>query len=87
MERRFTMDGGLFSPPTFRYYVGGVIVGSKVVMVDLTFQPDGMPNDVFKDVKLRSEWLRVHPDYSGLDSPKDILRNIGSAYFSGAAID
>lgn len=87
VERRFEMDGGLFFPPTFRYYVRGIIVNSKVVMVDLTFQPIGMPDDVFKDVKLRGVWLRAHSDYQGLDSPKDILRHVGSPYLSGAAID
>jgi len=81
------MDGGLIFQPTFRYYVRDVIVSSKLVMVDLIFQPDGMSDAVFKDAKLRGEWFRVHPKYIGMDSPKDILRDIGSAYLSGGAID
>lgn len=87
VERHFEMDGGLFWPPTFRYYVRNVRVDDRVVMLQLTFQPAEMPDDVFRDEKRRGEWLRAHSKYLGLDSPKDILRNIGSVSLSGAAID
>ncbi|MEZ0258367.1 MAG: hypothetical protein ACAI37_24020 [Chthoniobacter sp.] len=83
----FEMDGGLFWPPTFRYYVRHIVVDGKLVMVELTFQPAGMPDDVFKDAQRRAEWIRTHAEYTSWDSPKDILRSVGSVSLSGGAID
>lgn len=86
VEKNFTMDGGLYFYLIPRYYVSGMAVDAKNIMLELSFQPKEMRDAVYQDEKFRAEWLRArHWDVTG--DPQDILRSIGKPYLSPASID
>jgi hypothetical protein len=82
----FFMDGGLYDPLAPRYFLIGIYVESKCIMLDLSFQPAEMTNAIYRDEKLRRDWLRAHGDYCGI-GPHDVLRGIGRPYFRQPSID
>lgn len=86
VESLFPQDGGLCYPLTPRYYLPDIVVDSQVIMLELSFQPENMPDAIYNDEKLRILWVLKHQDYSGNDA-HDILRAIGAPYLSGRHID
>ena len=82
----FAMDGGLYDPLAPRYFLIGMYVDRKGIMLDLSFQPAEMTDAIYQDEKLRRDWLRSHENYCGI-GPHDVLRGIGRPYFRQPSID
>ena len=85
IEKHFEQDGGLSTASNQRYYIRHVLVAEKLVMVELSFQPAGIPNSVYADPKLEAEWWSKH-EWAG-NSERDILRGISKPFLSKGAID
>ena len=85
VEKDFGQDGGLSTASNQRYFIRRVLVAEKYVMVELFFQPAGIPDHIFADPKLAAEWWRKHK-WAG-NSDRDIVRGISKPFLSKGAID
>ena len=85
VEKHFEQDGGLSTAENQRYHVSRTFIGEKVVMVELSFQPAGIPDAVYADPKLTIEWWSTHK-WEG-SSDRDILRGISKPFLSRVALD
>jgi hypothetical protein len=45
----FVMDGGLYDPLAPRYFLIGIYVDTKCIMLDLSFQPAEMTDAIYQD--------------------------------------
>src|SRR6266446_3933950 len=80
IEKHFEQDGGLSTATHQRYYIRHVFVAKKLVMVELFFQAAGIPDTVYADPKLATEWWSKH-EWTG-NSSRDILRGISKPFLS-----
>ena len=85
VEKHFEQDGGLSTAEHQRYYVSRTLIGEKVVMVELSFQPAGIPDAVYADPKLATEWWSTHKWDGTTD--RDVLRGISKPFLSRVAWD
>lgn len=84
IEKYFEEDGGLSTEMVQSYCLKGPVGHAKVVKLELTFQPAGMPDKVFADQAQASEWVRNHKtEHHGTD----ILRGISKPYLEAPIID
>ena len=87
VEKYFERDGGLQGATEQRYYIRDVVVGRKLVMVELTFRLAGIPERVYANPKLSAEWWRTHKWSTMNITDRDILRGISKPFLSSLAID
>ena len=83
VEKHFAQDGGLSTAEHQQYFVSRTIIGEKVVMVELSFQPAGIPDAVYADAKLATKWWSTHKWEGNTD--RDILRGISKPFLSRVA--
>ena len=83
VEKHFEQNGGLSTAEHQQYFVSRTIIGEKVVMVELSFQPAGIPDAVYADAKLATKWWSTHKWEGNTD--RDILRGISKPFLSRVA--
>lgn len=70
-------DGGFVNSFSgCRFFVSMYTLSGKVVMVDVDYQPEAMPDETYADQKLRFEWLRAHRR----EAADDVVRFVGNPY-------